>query len=69
VLPEHAEALNAILTPNAEELRFARKVIESFDMARARGEDRAFVEGLWVEVPTYRNARKLIERAGRLGKT
>lgn len=69
VLPEHAQALNAALTPNAEELRFARKVIESFDMARARGEDRAFVEGLWVEVPTYRNARKLIERAGRLGKT
>jgi citrate lyase subunit beta / citryl-CoA lyase len=69
VLPEHAEALNATLTPNADEIRFARKVIESFDMARARGEDRAFVEGLWVEVPTYRNARKLIERAERLGET
>jgi hypothetical protein len=24
------------------------------------------VEGLWVEVPTYRNARRLIERAARL---
>jgi citrate lyase subunit beta/citryl-CoA lyase len=69
VLPEHAEALNATLTPNADEIRFARKVIESFDMARARGEHRAFVEGLWVEVPTYRNARKLIERAERLGET
>ena len=25
------------------------------------------VDGLWVEVPTYRNARRLMERAQRLG--
>ena len=27
---------------------------------------RALVDGLWVEVPTYRNARRTIERARRL---
>lgn len=66
VLPEHAGVLNAALTPNADELRSARTIIDSFDSARARGEDRALVEGLWIEVPTYRNARRLIERARRL---
>jgi citrate lyase subunit beta/citryl-CoA lyase len=66
VLPEHAAALNAVLTPDADELRYARVIVDSFDSARARGEDRALVEGLWVEVPTYRNARRLIERAARL---
>jgi hypothetical protein len=35
----------------------------SFVSARARGEDRVFVEGLWVEAPTDCNARKLFERA------
>jgi citrate lyase subunit beta/citryl-CoA lyase len=66
VLPQHAGALNAALTPNADELRHARAVVDGFEAARARGEDRALVEGLWVEVPTYRNARRLIERARRL---
>jgi citrate lyase subunit beta/citryl-CoA lyase len=41
--------------------------VDGFDAARARGEDRALVDGLWVEVPAYRNARRLIERARRLG--
>lgn len=67
VLPEHAAVLNAVLTPNADELRYARTIVDSFDLARARGEDRVLVEGLWVEVPTYRNARRLLERAARLG--
>jgi citrate lyase subunit beta / citryl-CoA lyase len=67
VLPEHAAVLNAVLTPDADELRHARTIIDSFDAARARGEDRVLVEGLWVEVPTYRNARRLLERAARLG--
>lgn len=66
VLPEHAAVLNAALTPDADELRHARTIVDSFDAARARGEDRVLVEGLWVEVPTYRNARRLLERAARL---
>lgn len=66
VLPEHAQPVNTALTPTGEELRRATAIVEAFESARARGEDRALVDGLWVEVPTYRNARRLIERAGRL---
>lgn len=66
VRPEHAAPLNAALTPSAEELRRARAVADGFEAARARGEDRALVEGQWVEVPSYRNACRLIERARRL---
>jgi citrate lyase subunit beta/citryl-CoA lyase len=67
VRPEHARPLNESLTPDAEELRRAQAIVHGFDAARARGEDRALVDGLWVEVPTYRNASRLIERARRLG--
>jgi citrate lyase subunit beta/citryl-CoA lyase len=63
----HATALNAVFTPGADELARARAIVEGFDAARQRGEDRALIDGLWVEVPTYRNARRLIERAKRLG--
>ena len=68
VRPEHAQALNDALTPDATELRRAAAIINAFEAARAAGEDRALVDGLWVEVPTYRNAQRLIERARRLGQ-
>ena len=66
VRPEHAQPLNAALTPGDDEVRRATAIVDGFEAARARGEDRALVEGLWVEVPTYRNAQRLIERARRL---
>ena len=67
VRPEHAQPLNAALTPSEDDVHRARAIVAGFEAARARGEDRALVEGLWVEVPTYRNAMRLIERARRLG--
>lgn len=66
VQPEHARCINEVLTPGAEDVRRAKAVIEAFEAARGRGEDRALVDGLWVEVPTYRGARRLVERAARL---
>lgn len=66
VLPEHAQPLNVVLTPSDDEVRRATAIVDGFEAARARGEDRALVDGLWVEVPTYGNARRLIERARRL---
>lgn len=55
--------VNRLLTPSADELSRARAMVDAFDAARARGEDRAFADGLMVEVPTYRAARRLIARA------
>ena len=66
VCPEHAQPLNAALTLSDAELSRAAAMIETFEAARARGEDRALVDGLWVEVPTYRNAHRLVERSRRL---
>lgn len=66
VRPEHAAALNAALTPSAEDVRRAQALVQAFEAARARGEDRVLVDGLWVEVPTWRNALRLLERARRL---
>jgi citrate lyase subunit beta/citryl-CoA lyase len=66
VRTEHAKALNSVFTPGADELVHARAIVDGFNAARDRGEDRALVNDLWVEVPTYRNALRLIERARRL---
>jgi citrate lyase subunit beta / citryl-CoA lyase len=67
VRPEHARLLNETLTPTEDELQRAQAIVEGFEAARARGEDRALVDGLWVEVPAYRNAYRLLERGRRLG--
>lgn len=63
----HVRAINGVLTPGPDELQRARRLVASFDAARERGEERVLVDDLWVEVPTYRNARRLLERAQRLG--
>jgi len=67
VRPEHEQPLNEVFTPSAAALSRAQALVATFEAARARGEDRALFEGQWLEVPTYRNARRLIERARQLG--
>lgn len=66
VRPEHAPALNAAMTPDAQAVARAQAQVQAFEAARARGEERALVDGLWIEVPTWRNACRLIDRAQRL---
>lgn len=62
VRPDHAAPIRAVLTPSARELADAQALVAAFEAARARGEERALVNGLWVEVPTYLNACRLVAR-------
>ena len=66
VRPDHAAAINAALTPSAEECAKAHALIVAFEAGRARGEDRVLVDGLWVEVPMYLTAKRRLERAAAL---
>ena len=67
VRPEHAGAINDALTPGASEIESARRLVEAFEQARKRGEDRVLIDGHWVEVPTYRSALRRLELARKLG--
>ena len=64
---DHTAPLNAVFTPNPDECTRALRLIAEFDAARGRGEERALFEGQWVEVPTYLNAKRMIERARGFG--
>jgi len=64
---DHTAQLNAVFTPSLEECTRSLKLIAEFDAARARGEERALFEGQWLEVPTYLNAKRQIERARAFG--
>ena len=58
--PDHTAASLAALIPSEAEKAQAQRMVEGFEAARARGEERALVDGLWVEVPTYLNAKRLL---------
>ena len=62
VRPQHVRAVHEALVPGAEELEHARRVVAAFEAARERGEERVLVGGLWIEVPTYLNARRLLQQ-------
>lgn len=59
----HAEIINAGLTPSADEIAQAQRVVAAFEAAQAAGAGRAELDGALVEVPIYMNARRLLERA------
>lgn len=63
VSPEHVAIINDVLTPNADEIVAAEKIVAAFDGARASGLDRVEVDGHVVEIPAYHAAKRLIERA------
>lgn len=67
VMAEHAAVVNAALTPSDAQVAQARKIVAAFDAARAAGLDRVDVDGTLVEVPTWLNARRLLERFEALG--
>jgi citrate lyase subunit beta/citryl-CoA lyase len=60
--------VNRLLTPAPEEVARVRRMVAGFEAARARGEDRAEVDGLFVEVPTYLAAQRLLRRAAALAE-
>jgi citrate lyase subunit beta/citryl-CoA lyase len=59
--PSHARAINAVFTPD---LKRARKIVAAFEKARAKGRERATVDGALIEVPAYAAAKRLLESAG-----
>ena len=60
VRPDHTTAILAALIPSDAQKAQAQRTVDAFEAARARGEERALVDGLWVEVPTYLNAKRLL---------
>ena len=60
--PSHARAINKALTPD---LARARRIVAAFEKARARGKDRAQVDGALIEVPIYAAAKRRLASGGR----
>ena len=66
VAATHIEAIHRVLTPGADEISLAKKIVAAFDIAQAEGRDRPLVDGLWIEPPAYLNSQRLLARARQL---
>lgn len=60
--PKQVEVVHATLMPSAEELDWARRVMDGY----ASGEAVFAVDGQMVDMPVIGRARRLLERAGQL---
>jgi citrate lyase subunit beta/citryl-CoA lyase len=60
---DHAERINTVLTPDAEAVAHARRVIAVFEEAQAKGLGTVELDGVNLELPIVLNARRLVERA------
>lgn len=68
VAPDHAALVNAAMAPAAAEIAEARRVVAAFEAGRVANRARAELDGHLVEVPSYRNALALIDRAERVAR-
>ncbi|MGH8764167.1 MAG: aldolase/citrate lyase family protein, partial [Burkholderiales bacterium] len=60
VATSHASAINKLFTPNAFEIKQAKRVVAAFEKARKSGAERAKVDGKLVEMPIYSAAKRLL---------
>lgn len=59
--PAQIEAANAIYTPTAEEIDYARRVIEAYEAALRRGTASTAVDGKLVDVAMAKTAQRVLE--------
>jgi len=60
VHPSQVPILNEVFSPTAEELARARRVVEEYEQALAAGEGAITVDGEFVDVPFYEQAKRLL---------
>ena len=68
VHPAQVAVLNRAFSPTAEEVARARRVVEAFDEAAARGKGAVAVDGRMVDAPVAARARETLRLAERLGR-
>jgi len=60
VHPSQVTILNEVFSPTAEELERARRIVDEYERALAAGEGAITVDGEFVDVPFYEQAKRLL---------
>ena len=60
VHPSQVPILNEVFSPTADELERARRIVDAYEQALAAGEGAITVDGEFVDVPFYEQAKRLL---------
>jgi citrate lyase subunit beta/citryl-CoA lyase len=63
--PAQVPVIHSAFTPSPEEVERARRIVDAYDAAVARGEGAVAVDGQMVDPPVAERARQLLNRAQR----
>ena len=61
--PSQVEPINSLFRPLPEEVDYARRVVEAFAEAEARGSGATSLDGKMIDVPVYKRAQDLLDVA------
>ena len=61
--PAQLDTINELFSPSAEEVDYARKVVDAWDEAESQGRGSADLDGRMIDVPVVKRARNLLALA------
>jgi citrate lyase subunit beta/citryl-CoA lyase len=61
--PEQVAILNRVFSPDPERVQYARRAVDAFEEGVRRGTASVNLDGKMVDVPVYRRAQVILERA------
>lgn len=65
--PGQIETINAVFSPDKDEVEYARQVVQAFEEAQARGDGSIALGGQLIDLPIVERARRTLELAKALG--
>ena len=66
--PNQVPVVQQAFTPSAEEISYAKRVVETFESSQREGRGAYALDGKMIDMPLLKNARKVIDRARAAGK-
>jgi citrate lyase subunit beta-like protein len=66
--PNQVPVVQEAFTPSAEDVDYAKRVVETFDASQREGKGAYALDGKMIDMPLLKNARKILDRARAAGK-
>ena len=67
--PAQLEIINETFSPSAEEIEYARRIVEAWDAAESGGRGSLALDGRMVDVPVVKRAQNLLALAESIGQS
>lgn len=66
IYPAQVEVINRVFTPSPDEIAYARKVVETFEEAEAKGSAAFTIDGSFGDIALVEKARSILRQFGNL---